>query len=318
MREAATTWAQMQEPGADAMQGVPRDPRRDVFAATDQASQREQVASRRGGVETLATLRLPIFFVIGVFVSLGFVFGTIIARLFGLPGFGLGVVGGAVGGVMFGLAMLQRRAAKPPKGFALQLPKAADETSRLRLVATAKDVHRVLHQPGLSEDAFEPRIFALRAAVPYPAKRWYAIWIVSIVLVSIAWTWIRVQYRAQIGLSLLGPWDYWAIMCIMVLPFMWTWPTYLRVSPGRLDVIRYRLLGAGTPRVRTIDLRDARVMVNLRALTVVVEPAKVVEQALVVQINQWGGPNTAMARAMFEAARWEGEHLRLPDDALVG
>jgi hypothetical protein len=49
-----------------------------------------------------------------------------------------------------------------------------------------------------------------------------------------------------------------------------------------------------------------------------VEPAKVGEQALVVQINQWGGPNTAMARAIFEAARWEGEHLRLPDDALVG
>ena len=99
---------------------------------------------------------------------------------------------------------------------------------------------------------------------------------------------------------------------------MWTWPTYLRISPGRLDVVRYQFLGAGKPRVRTIDLRTARVLVQLRSQSVVVQPSDAAEQPLVVQINQWGASNVELARALFEAARWEGDMLQLPDDALLG
>lgn len=294
------------------------DVRRDVFAATDQVAPAEQRGLKADQTETLATLRLPIFFVVGVFVSLGFVAGTALGRLLALQAFWIGVAGAVAGGLIFAIGMWRRRAGRLPEGFGLALPKLADETFRLRLVATRKDVYRVLHETPLSDEAFEPRIFSLRAAVPAPAGQWYTLWIVGIVLVSIVWTWYRIQLRANMGISLIGPWDYWAIMCLMTLPFMWTWPTYLRVSPGRLDVIRYGLLGAGTPRVRRMDLRRARVLVNLRAQTVIVEPSEDSERMLVVQLNQWGAPNTELARSLFEAARWEGEHSTLPDDALVG
>lgn len=297
---------------------TPRDGSRDVFAAISPRSAASPKVLRAAGVETLATLRLPIFFVVGVFVSLGFVLGTVLARVLGLSVMWLGIAGGVVGGLIFAISMWHRRTAKPPTGFARSLSESLDESFRLRLVGSAKDLFRVLHAPPLGEDSFEPRIFALRAAVPAPAGRWYTLWIVTIVIASIVWTWFRVQYRAQIGISLLGPWDYWAIMCLMTLPFMWTWPTYLRISPGRLDVVRFPFLGAGRPRVRSIDLRSARVLVNLHAQSVVVEPADEMARALVVQINQWGASNVELARALFEAARWEGEMLTLPDDALLG
>ncbi len=294
------------------------DVRRDVFAATDQVSPAEQAHLNADQTETLTTLRLPIFFVVGVFVSLGFVVGTAIGSLLALHAFWIGVAGAVVGGLVFAIGMWRRRTGRLPKDFGLALPKLVDDTFRLRLVATRRDVYRVLYETPLSEESFEPRVFALRAAVPAPAGRWYTLWIVGIVLVSLVWTWYRIQLRGNMGISLIGPWDYWAIMCLMTLPFMWTWPTYLRVSPGRLDVVRYGLMGSGTPHVQRIDLRAARVLVNLRAMTVIVQPAESAERTLVVQINQWGAPNTELARSLFEAARWEGDHSPLPDDALVG
>lgn len=306
--------------GVDAEVGqvTPRDVTRDVFAATGPLSAAVPEGFRAEEAQTLSTLRLPIFFVVGVFVSLGFVVGMVFGRVLGLQGFWFGVAGGVLGALIFAIGMWRRHAARPPTAFVRGLPKNVDETFRLRLIASARDVYRVLYRPPLGDESFEPRIFALRAAVPAPAGRWYAIWIVGIVLVSILWTWFRVQYRAQIGLSLLGPWDYWAIMCLLTLPFMWTWPTYLRISPGRLDVLRYPLLGAGKPRVRTIDLRHARVLVNLRAQSVIVEPADAHTPALAVQTNQWGASNVELARALFEAGRWEGDTLALPEDALLG
>ncbi len=53
------------------------------------------------------------------------------------------------------------------------------------------------------------------------------------------------------------------------------WPTYLRVSPGRLERLRYGFLGRGKPDVEVMDLRGERVWVNFRGRFVLVFPMEI-------------------------------------------
>lgn len=297
----------------------PTDTTRDVYVYTGRLTSKELKHRPVGAHDQLSVLRLPQFFLIGVFVTLGYIFGAAIARLFALPALWLGLAGALAAAIVFTMIAVQRISAKPPATLQLIWPSNDDPSRRLRLHASARQAYASVIEPPLSDDPFEPRIVPLRLAVPHPSSRWYAIWIVSIVLVSIAWTYVRVRYRAQLGVIVLGPWDYWAIMCLMLLPYMWTWPTYLRVSPGRLDIIRYRFLGIGKPTTHTYDLRRARVHVSLMSMSVHIEPPSDESwKAIFIQLNQWGPPNEHLARAILEAARWEGDLQPLPDDQLIG
>jgi hypothetical protein len=49
------------------------------------------------------------------------------------------------------------------------------------------------------------------------------------------------------------------------------WPTYLRVVPGRLDVIRYSVFPRWRTEVRSWNLRDARILVDLRGMRVSID-----------------------------------------------
>ena len=67
------------------------------------------------------------------------------------------------------------------------------------------------------------------------------------------------------------------------------WPVYLRLVPGRLDIFRYGLLGAGAPEVETHDLKRAGVCMDFGTYTIVIEPEREVGQPLpaLVQSKKW-------------------------------
>jgi hypothetical protein len=111
------------------------------------------------------------------------------------------------------------------------------------------------------------------------------------------------------------PFHFWAGMAVAILPYLFLWPAYLRMSPGRVDILEYGLLGSGAPRVRHIDLRGAKVLVMSSMRGIVIEPPD--GPPLVVQCGttlRWH----ELVRALFNAARSKHPTPAMPDDALVG
>jgi hypothetical protein len=99
-----------------------------------------------------------------------------------------------------------------------------------------------------------------------------------------------------------------------ILAFGVLWPAYLRVSPGRLDVLRG---GWGTSLrcVASVDLRDATIWIDLRRRRIFLkEPGK----RLVWFSTDLTGRRCALARAIVAAALTTQAPIPLPDDALVG
>lgn len=165
----------------------------------------------------------------------------------------------------------------------------------------------------LSDSPFEPRIFRFPFAPP-PNGRHRILAFVVMIPVSIA---IVFSVPRAFGFTpSLGAELVFAVIILTTLPFLVLWPTYFRLSPGRLDVMRFSIFGRGRPIVETFDLRRCRVMVNGRvgALLLTTPDGK---QSLYV----WGWlmrRRSELIVAIFEAARSRHPTPPLPDDALVG
>jgi hypothetical protein len=207
---------------------------------------------------------------------------------------------------------LRRRTAGGP-AWAGDIARARDESYRLALLAyTPEEVGRMGE---IRNDPFEPVIVPVLFPLRGPGWAVVTAWLLAAALV-----WFGLE-RFQSGMGVvsamsIGGLGLWASAGLAALPLAFLWPTYLRVSPGRLDVMRYGLLGMGGPRVTTFDLRTARVVIHLDSRRIQVSPVD--GTPAVINLGMVSPRRYELARAVLEAARWRGEVTPLPGDALVG
>lgn len=254
---------------------------------------------------------LPLFYWIAAAITLFTILAAAAARLFTQTRFfPIAII---VAAPIVVLVILRIWRGRLPRGAKVQL--APEDDPRFRLRVTCKD-RDAWAMSGLSDEAFEPRIFALPFTAPLRVGLAWALWIPTFILLGAGWWYVKRATGLVVMGRTFGVWDVWACMALASLPLAWLWPAYLRISPGRADILRYGPLGAGLPTLSTLDLRTARVAIDIQAGFITIEPPG----ADPFHIQVWSAlPNrAAIAKALFEAARWQGDHLPLPDDALVG
>lgn len=101
------------------------------------------------------------------------------------------------------------------------------------------------------------------------------------------------------------------------LVFLLFWPTYVRIVPERLDVLRYSFLGRRAVETRSIDLRRAKVLVRAPRHALVILPGD--------DRGEWfcasgicGTREGEFEAAILNAARSDEPSPPLPDGELIG
>jgi len=220
-------------------------------------------------------------------------------------------------GVLMPLFLLRVRGRKPPRDHPARAATLPDRRFRLRLVGRTRDMIAI---GPLTDDPFEPAVHYIPGVVRgamWPIAVLYVVLTVAATLVILAVQNGNPVLRPFAGAApgAVTPFHFWAGMAVAILPFMYLWPAYLRVVPGRLDIIEYGFLGSGKPRVRRIDLRDADVLVVSEMRTFRVgAPGR---EPMTVQCGvtlRWH----ELVRAVFNAARSGHPAPAMPDDELVG
>lgn len=179
-----------------------------------------------------------------------------------------------------------------------------DPAYRLRLIAGPRKAAALIT---LADDPFEPRFFTSVFALP-PNRLVRS----TLIIASIA-AWVAVLtglFKAP-GTGLAGS----AVLLAILIALWCGCPTYLRISPGRLDLIR-SVIWSRTPRITTLDLLTTQVQVDLKRDLITIIPAGEAQPRLLETRSILD--HVGLARAIFEAARARAPGPPLPDDALTG
>lgn len=106
----------------------------------------------------------------------------------------------------------------------------------------------------------------------------------------------------------------WFSIASSSLIVAWLWPTYFRVMPGRLEVMRFSTLRGRAISFERFDMRQAWVLVDLRRSVVFInEGKKRAEYAIGLMRGR-----TCFAHALFWAAMNTHQAPELPEDRLLG
>lgn len=153
---------------------------------------------------------------------------------------------------------------------ALKMPMEMNAAARVNVICWPDQMERLQTMvPGPGDGgAFEPEAcrvwFARRTSMakrmqdPKFAKRWLA----SIILLPIVLN-VTIHSAAH---RFIDPAIVMGVFAAaLMVPIAWGFvrPTFLRVSPGRIDIVRFGFLG-GTPKIESFSLRDAPVRLDLR------------------------------------------------------
>jgi hypothetical protein len=206
-----------------------------------------------------------------------------------------------------------------------KLPMTSNPARRVCCVGSQAAIRRLLP---ITSDPFEPVIVRLLFAANSGS--------------AFIWTWIAASlgsvgliYLISIapGIKMtLGPVSIWSFGYFVfafagffgALVAAAIFPTYLRIVPGRVDVLKFGLLGRGVRSLETFNVREDRVEVALKVGAAIVqeytpEPrahgAAVARRAI---IFAGSFERAKLARAILAAAVSEHPTPPLPDDALVG
>jgi hypothetical protein len=96
-------------------------------------------------------------------------------------------------------------------------------------------------------------------------------------------------------------------------------PTYIRVAPGSLDILRFGWIGRGIPRFEHFDLRTCQVLVDSRTGMIRLwDESRATRRGLFINGSMTGAGKLELAKAVLAAARSRIPTPSLPDDALVG
>lgn len=260
---------------------------------------------------------MPINGVLSVYLLIGV--AALSSRLFGVPLLiALYVLGPLL--VAFALTMQfkqWRLDRQTPRSVAAAMTSQSDARYRLRLVCTPAQAHRIRT---LSDDPFEPRIFNVPFALPRQRIARLSLYAPpSLVFLFAGRLFFPDGTRPAFGAA--APFVFMGLMMLAMLPLLWAWPAYIRLAPGRLDVMHYRLLGHGKSHITTYDLRRSRVLVDLKrnvaAIDTGTHPAHAGAAPDVLNIITIRD-RVGLAKSIFEAARSTHPTPPLPDDALLG
>lgn len=188
---------------------------------------------------------------------------------------------------------------------------AATHASRLLCVGSPQDFER--HGP-IEDVPFQPEL--MRA--PLVSGKIAAYW-TTVILTAIAVLVLGVAFAPGAGLAPLQGFSYFFMVLpatIALFALEWLSPTYLRIVPGRVDVMEFGVFLRGRARVTKYDLRTAKVVVDLRQLAVFIDDEeKNVRAELAIAFVR---DRYRLAYYVLLAALSTHEPGPLPDDALVG
>lgn len=224
----------------------------------------------------------------------------------------MGLVAGlaAVGLIALGLWLLDRPSAEHRR-LAEQSMRPIQPGARIRCEGKPAAVARIVSLDPIEDVLFEPRVFLGVAAVPSHSLR-KTVQIAVGILVGVALFASQAYFRKN-----MGGCAYVYIMLAIgsgLLAGGIIFPTYLRVIPGRLDIMECTFLGRQVLSVRKIDLRTQQVVVDLQQQLVIVgDAADAPKFAFGAVWDRWG-----FAHAVLQAAVSTHTPPPLPDDELVG
>lgn len=188
---------------------------------------------------------------------------------------------------------------------------------RVRLIASEAMLTRV----GMpSVDPFEPRLFRVYGAVR--GEMWLRQSIAAGCALLTLGVFLFVRGAGRLSWTALGAggmpmfFDFQVAMFMWFLPTFFLWPTYYRVVPGRLDIMKFPMISTGKAEVERVNLREPRVSADASSGAIRLERA----DGRRSYIQFLGTPTSRMefAKAVAEAATSPHEAPALPDDELVG
>lgn len=184
---------------------------------------------------------------------------------------------------------------------------------RLGVNGMRKDLEREFATP-LSDEFFEQRVYRLWGEMPREGRVQRAVvWVVLCGFALCAFDAMRRVSNMGTVWQAEAIYDWFAAVSISWLPLMVFWPSYLRISPGKLEFLRYDTWGRTIVESHVFDLRQARMRMEGQGNAIYIQPPndKLYRVDMPVLCN-----GLQLARYMFEAARWRGEHSTTPADSL--
>lgn len=156
-----------------------------------------------------------------------------------------------------------------------RLPLRVDEAVRVRCVGGQGAIERM---GPVSLEAFEPVIERLLFAST-PGRSFIVAWVVGaglcliglLVIAELAGTGFRI---GPVSLWSFGYFIFGLVAFSGCLIAAAVYPTYVRISPGRVDVITFSFLGRRVRELQRYDVGRDRVLVLLRVGAAIVEPAE--------------------------------------------
>ncbi|HYD00978.1 MAG TPA: hypothetical protein VEB22_07100 [Phycisphaerales bacterium] len=184
---------------------------------------------------------------------------------------------------------------------------------RFAVVGTPAQVRPLVAAGELRDEPFEPVVIFTPRIFPLPGAG-----TAVLVVTTIAFNALLVLLKKTTTLPVMG-FGWLTIMAgiaVGVAVQILIWPTYTRVAPGRLDVMRFRL-GSGRPEVTTINLRRACVLAHLSQSSLFVKPpAPGARWQLLSLRGVWNGAE--LTHAVLRGAASTAPTPPLPSDQLVG
>lgn len=221
-----------------------------------------------------------------------------LGRLFGIPS----PVVFAIGGGLCGAAILSYVGWRI--WYRVRLAKMGDQPGSIRLRCIGLPT-QLLRFGELADLSFEPQFFSASFAQPFSARMKWSVALIAIPtsLSTFAWfgfaNWltylaVKIWFGYLVGFFVVGFLN----------------PSYFRISPGRVDVMRYRAWRTTGPAIERYNLRIASLIVDLRARAAVIDGH---EYSMGIMRH-----SERFAYFLFLAALSTHSVPPLPDDELLG
>lgn len=200
--------------------------------------------------------------IFGLFAFAGYAAST----LSGLP---LWLTISAAGVVYLAVLFAARRMMRPARAPAYcPITLTGREPAGPGVRVIAPDLHHAAAVGTDREEVFEPKVFRLYLITPERKGESLVVYLCS--LLATVLTAYLLRGVAPVVWK-IGYFQFITVAFVAALPLFALWPTYLRLTPGRMELIRYGVLGQGPARITEWLLRDATaVRIDLRIMVVTV------------------------------------------------
>ena len=244
-------------------------------------------------------------------VNVALLVGLILVRGGQVMGFGA-LPGALLSGTLAVLAVLWcvAHVARRSSTFEAIPNPAPDESRRLNCVGPREYLER--HGP-LADLPFEPAIFHsifVQKSMPFQTVVFVLLMVPALVVTHyfLAWFMGKPEWSWQILFKI------WLAIGMALWFSGWMWPTYFRIVPGRLEVMRFSNLRGRPVAIERFDLRGAKIIVDLRRSVIFIDGEdRRADFAFLLMRGR-----TRFAYYVLLAALSSHEPPPLPDDALLG